>query len=63
MWVQMETRFAALVIPGLDPGIASTNGAHGDPRIKSGDDDEGALHQNMAISAAHIAYGAAPDLA
>jgi hypothetical protein len=29
-----------LVIPGLDPGIAPTDGVRGDPRIKSGDDGE-----------------------
>jgi hypothetical protein len=41
----METGFLVLVIPvpGLDPGIASTGGVHGDPRIKSGDDDDGAV--------------------
>jgi hypothetical protein len=34
----MPGRFV-LVIPGLDPGIAPTDGARGDPRIKSGDDE------------------------
>jgi hypothetical protein len=36
----METSFI-VVIPGRDPGIASTGGVRFDPRIKSGDDDEG----------------------
>jgi hypothetical protein len=40
--VLMETEFLVLVIPGLDPGIAPTCGVRFDPRIKSGDDDEGA---------------------
>jgi BON domain len=39
--VQMETETLVLVIPGLDPGIASTDGGRFDPRIKSGDDEEG----------------------
>jgi hypothetical protein len=37
----METGFLVLVIPGHDPGIAATDGVRSDPRITSGDDDEG----------------------
>ena len=36
----METGFFVLVIPGLDPGIAPAAGDRGDPRIKSGDDED-----------------------
>jgi hypothetical protein len=36
----METGFPVLVIPGHDPGIAPIDGVRGDPRIKSGDDEE-----------------------
>jgi len=30
-----------IVIPGLDPGMTRGGGGWGDPRIKSGDDDDG----------------------
>jgi hypothetical protein len=39
----METGFLVIVIPGLDPGIAPTDGVRLDPRIKSRDDDDGAV--------------------
>jgi hypothetical protein len=38
--ILMQTEFLVSVIPGLDPGIAPAVGVRGDPRIKSGDDDE-----------------------
>jgi hypothetical protein len=38
----MGTGFPFIVIPGFDPGIAPTDGVRGDPRITSGDDDDGA---------------------
>jgi hypothetical protein len=41
MGLRMETGFLVLVIPGLDPGIALTDGVRGDPRITSGDDEKG----------------------
>jgi hypothetical protein len=47
----METGFTVLVIPGLDPGIAPTGGVRGDPRIKSGDDDDGVVCPAKRISA------------
>jgi hypothetical protein len=34
------TNFLPFVMPGLDPGTAATAGVRGDPRIKSGDDEE-----------------------
>jgi hypothetical protein len=40
--VQMETGFLRLAMAGPDPGIAPTGGVRGDPRITSGDDNEGA---------------------
>jgi hypothetical protein len=48
--VQMETSFVVLVIPGLDPGIASTDGVRLDPRIRSGDDEDGAVHPAKSFS-------------
>jgi hypothetical protein len=45
----METRFG-VVIPGRDPGIAPTDGVRMDPRIKSGDDDEGAVRPARGFS-------------
>jgi hypothetical protein len=38
----METGFLVIVIPGPDPGIAPADGVLWDPRIRSGDDDDGA---------------------
>jgi hypothetical protein len=52
--VQVETGVLVLVISGRDPGIAPTDGVRGDPRIKSGDDEDGAVHRTMAISAARL---------
>jgi hypothetical protein len=46
----METGFVVLVIPGLDPGIASTDGVRFDPRITSGDDDEGVVRPAKSFS-------------
>jgi hypothetical protein len=47
--VEMENGSVVLVIPvpgldpGINPGIAPADGVRLDPRIKSGDDDEGAV--------------------
>jgi hypothetical protein len=46
----METGFVVLVIPGRDPGIASTDGVRFDPRIRSGDDDDGAVRPAKSFS-------------
>jgi hypothetical protein len=54
--VQMETELLVIVIPvpgldpGINPGIASTGGVRLDPRIKSGDDDEGAVRPAKGFS-------------
>jgi hypothetical protein len=37
---QFHSRRRSIVIPGLDPGIAPTDRARRDPRIKSGDDED-----------------------
>jgi hypothetical protein len=50
----METGFLVLVIPGLDPGIASTDGVRLDPRIKSGDDEEGAVRPAESFSSSAV---------
>jgi hypothetical protein len=53
--VQMETGFLVPGLdPGINPGIAPTDGIRGDPWTRSGDDDKGAVHGTMAISAAHF---------
>jgi hypothetical protein len=52
--VQMETGFLVLVIPGPDPGIASIDGAGLDPRIRSGDDDGGAVRPPKASPTAPL---------
>jgi hypothetical protein len=52
----METGFLVLVIPvpgldpGINPGIAPTGGVRFDPRIKSGDDDEGPVRPAKCVS-------------
>jgi hypothetical protein len=35
-----RTHRSFLVIPGLDPGIRADSAGWGDPRIKSGDDED-----------------------
>jgi hypothetical protein len=37
LWLE---RTPFIVIPGLDPGISADSGGWGDPRMKSGDDDD-----------------------
>jgi hypothetical protein len=41
---QLGIGFRILVIPGRDPGIASTDGVRLDPRIRSGDDEDEAVY-------------------
>jgi hypothetical protein len=50
MRVQLGIGFLVLVIPGPDPGMTPNDGVRGDPRIRSGDDDEGAVHPAESFS-------------
>src|SRR5476651_1808698 len=50
-----------IVIPGLDPGIPAESGGWGDPRIKSGDDEDkkSCLHQDVTPGSPTLRYPAA----